>query len=904
MTLTSFASTMNAAEPNPPRPPRNRRPKQRKESETPSSGPSSEQKKRNPKFNATLTKGESSGSVPPKSKRPNSKSSTIKLPDGEDLTSTLIRNLSTAPYPDCPVCFTAITRNQPTWSCSPLIEILPNSAEQSAEYCWTTFHLLCIQQWAEKSFKESQDAWTLRGEPDRASWRCPSCQGHRKSLVDVYRCFCGSTENPKSRLGIPHSCGNSCSRQRSACEHPCSLQCHPGPCPPCKITLQVVCGCPKAKRMDRRCSDDTSSSCGETCLRPLPCGNPDHLCNETCHLGPCLPCNKREVVKCWCRKAERETTCGEIAPILHQDIGCGTVTAQAELKGFTCDQVCGRPFSCGSHTCEKLCHPPADSPSLCPYSPELVITCPCGKTPIVDVRTTCAAPIPTCNQTCMKELSGCDHLCRVRCHLGGCPPCVEEIQRSCRCGLTKKSMVCGSSTTTEILCTKPCPALRSCGRHQCNRLCCPLASLGAIKGKGKKGVISASDLEPGLHLCDLVCGKPLTCGQHHCEERDHRGPCGPCLRSSFEELICSCGRTVMEPPIPCGTQISCSYPCTRDPPPCGHPRATHSCHPETVGCPLCPFLTKRLCACGKKEIPNVKCSLDRDKVRCGSACGKLLPCGFHRCERSCHPGDCGLCTSICGKSRRLCHPLQHPCSLTCHAPAICPEETPCQSVISLSCSCGRITKSVPCNRSLLNPTGRSESQQQLECTSECAIAQRNARLADALGIDTEVRNRNPFNRVEFSDNLVTFAKHNVKFMLAVEKSFNDFVNLGRKSSEVLPQMPLERRQFVVELATAYRMDTQIVDQQPHQSVQLWRRIDTRVPNPTLSAYVSSMSSHLNLNKLKAPSPPKAPAKAWSVPNPAVTASAKEKRPPQSSVPPAVTTLDAAVPLDWEDEINS
>jgi transcriptional repressor NF-X1 len=33
-----------------------------------------------------------------------------------------------------------------------------------------------------------------------------------------------------------------------------------------------------------------------------------------------------------------------------------------------------------------------------------------------------------------------------------------------------------------------------------------------------------------------VCGKPLSCGNHRCEERDHRGPCPPCFRSSFEEV--------------------------------------------------------------------------------------------------------------------------------------------------------------------------------------------------------------------------------------------------------------------------------------------------------------------------------------------------------------------------------
>lgn len=67
-------------------------------------------------------------------------------------------------------------------------------------------------------------------------------------------------------------------------------------------------------------------------------------------------------------------------------------------------------------------------------------------------------------------------------------------------------------------------------------------------------------------------------------------------------------------------------------------------------------------------------------------------------------------------------------------------------------------------------------------------------------------------------------------------------------------MPEARRKFVHDLAAVYRMDTQMVDQEPHRrcvtslishkagfdnlvqllSVQLIRRIDTRVPKPLLS----------------------------------------------------------------------
>lgn len=133
---------------------------------------------------------------------------------------------------------------------------------------------------------------------------------------------------------------------------------------------------------------------------------------------------------------------------------------------------------------------------------------------------------------------------------------------------------------------------------------------------------------------------------------DHRGPCPRCLQSSFEPLVCPCNRTIIEPPVPCGTHINCAYPCAQPPPPCGHPRTPHTCHVVEEGspCPPCPHLTNRTCDCGKSVVRNVRCSQER--TSCGTACGKLLDCGYHGCNRTCHTGECGSCTQICGKPRK------------------------------------------------------------------------------------------------------------------------------------------------------------------------------------------------------------------------------------------------------------
>jgi transcriptional repressor NF-X1 len=184
-----------------------------------------------------------------------------------------------------------------------------------------------------------------------------------------------------------------------------------------------------------------------------------------------------------------------------------------------------RPFDCAVHFCSRPCHPPSPTPPLCPRSPTLITHCPCGKQElrshnisffppdVVLARTARKDPIPTCTSMCMKPLEKCNHVCSARC---------SDI---------------GEGVHDEILCDRPCSVLRACNRHQCNRVCCHLGSLAlAAKGKGKKRGVQAAIGESGLHECDLVCGKVLSCGNHQCDERDHRGFCPPCLRSSFEEV--------------------------------------------------------------------------------------------------------------------------------------------------------------------------------------------------------------------------------------------------------------------------------------------------------------------------------------------------------------------------------
>lgn len=107
----------------------------------------------------------------------------------------------------------------------------------------------------------------------------------------------------------------------------------------------------------------------------------------------------------------------------------------------------------------------------------------------------------------------------------------------------------------ELRCAKICRAMKSCGRHECGRRCCPLSYQEALRarsggnGSGKKNSrrrgldqvtmeleMVENDTE-GVHACERVCARKLSCGRHLCEARDHKGPCPPCLLAGFDEYV-------------------------------------------------------------------------------------------------------------------------------------------------------------------------------------------------------------------------------------------------------------------------------------------------------------------------------------------------------------------------------
>ncbi|KAJ8375129.1 hypothetical protein SKAU_G00057090 [Synaphobranchus kaupii] len=679
--------------------------------------------------------------------------------------------------------------------------------------CFHVFHLNCIKKWARSPASQAEDG--------NEGWRCPACQNVASRPPNSYVCFCGKETNPEWRRNeIPHSCGEMCGKKRSGvdCNHPCNILCHPGPCPQCPAFVTKACVCGRTNQ-PVRCGQSASIRCGTVCGAALNCG--EHSCAEACHGSKCQPCPLLVQQVCYCGVQSRE-------------VPCGTDRDNFDGAGhFSCQKLCGKQLDCGNHLCQQPCHP-GPCPS-CPQLPRLVRSCPCGQTPLSKLlelgyseRRSCTDPVPSCGEDLWKTPA-------LR---------VQRHHPHCRCGLKTKEVPCTSIQNEGELvftCERRCSKKRSCGRHKCNELCCV-------------------DNE---HRCSLICGYKLNCGLHRCQDPCHRGNCQPCWQSSFDELTCHCGETVMYPPIPCGTKPpECKNLCARRHE-CDHP-VFHNCHSDEK-CPPCTYLTQKWCMGNHERRSNIPCHLT--DISCGLPCNGLLPCGMHRCHRICHRGDClteGSCRQPCSAPRPECG---HPCAAPCHQGSPCPRIT-CTAKVPLQCDCGRRKETVICTEAANSYqrisaiamasklqlcdsvdigqliTKKELKHTRLECDQECAALERNRQLAEALQID---QSADPFNlrssSSKYSDSLKEDARKELKFVSEVEEEMKNLVELANKGkqtkrSHCFPPMNREHRKIIHELAEVYGIESVSYDSEPKRNVVITAvRGKAACPNATLTALI-------------------------------------------------------------------
>jgi transcriptional repressor NF-X1 len=754
-----------------------------------------------------------------KQRAPREKKPQLPKSSAPDIATRTHEDIDNGHY-ECAICTEEVKRHsRGVWSC---------------RTCWTVFHLGCIKKWSTNEGSAAARQQAQDGElPPPRQWRCPGCNLPKDVLPKNFHCWCEKELDPRALPGLPpFSCGQTCARPRvlpKSCPHPCPVTCHAGPCPPCNLmgpTKPCFCG---KKSVTRRCVDtdyEHGWGCGELCGELLACG--EHRCPQPCHDGPCGACEVRVPARCYCGQIQKDILCRDRADEKqsrqYHAAADGTAAMEEWTGTFRCPNLCRRPFDCGKHTCQKSCHEQDAQPPRCPRSPNLVKHCPCGKTLLQDMpnatRTTCEDHIPNCTKPCHKTLD-CGHPCEQLCHQGPCSPCFQRVSISCRCGRTTSTSICHQGTEEPPQCMRICRVSLNCGRHECGERCCAGERKAAERQSNRRKArpLNAAPRRPGdnfeaEHICTRSCGRQLKCGnpEHRCQELCHKGPCGTCREAIFDELSCHCGRTVLQPPLPCGTKPPpCRFACER-PKDCGHPQMAHNCHQDEEKCPKCPFLTTKSCLCGKNVLKNQPCWLS--DVRCGDVCGKTLPCGAHKCQKQCHrPGECEEpCTQPCGKELSVCG---HPCLSPCHFPSACKEEKPCQHKIFITCECQRIKQEAKCAAS---GHGDGNIKKTLKCDEECARLERNRKLALALNVDPEHQN----DHVPYSTETLNMYQQNSTWAAGQEKQLRLFAADPDAKRFRFKPMQRHQRAFVHSLAEDFGFDTESMDPEPHRHVAIFK----------------------------------------------------------------------------------
>nr|POE63486.1 fkbp12-associated protein 1 like [Quercus suber] len=727
----------------------------------------------------------SSGSIDLRAKRGNLPRQQSRQPEksqAPDIATRTHEDIDNGHY-ECAICTSEVQRKAKVWYC---------------HLCWTVFHLSCIKKWS-----GNEGSAVSRKQSDETAsrqWRCPGCNLPQDELPTLYTCWCRKETEPRAPAGIPpHSCGQSCGKERAKrCPHACSLTCHAGPCPPCDFMAPTqMCFCGKHE-VTKRCSEtdyDSGWSCGKVCHELMPCG--EHKCARSCHEGVCGACDVLVPARCYCGKDETVILCSDRmdnkTSYRTYSSGDGKLTTESWVGMFECTKKCGRPLDCGVHVCERGCHAAStDKPAHCPRSPDVVTHCSCGKTALETLtnqpRKTCLDAIPSCQLSCEKLLP-CGHACKEICHLGNCPPCMQKIDIKCRCGRTSSRSLChqGGGELSLPQCPRVCRVQMSCGRHACDEHCCA-GERKAIERQGSKRKQRPFSAAPRVvddgfeaeHICTRQCGRLLKCGSK----------------------------------------------------PCGHPQVPHNCHQDDEACPRCPFLMEKKCLCGRKTLKNQQCWLN--DVRCGEVCGKKLRCGSHFCRELCHTaGECedaaGPCKQQCGKEKKACgHPdLEH----VCHAPFPCKEDQPCQSKIYATCACQAQKQEMKCAASKVSEGNMLKT---LPCNDECARLERNRRLAVALNIDQSTHIEGG-DHIPFStETLNMFAEH-VKWGQNQEREFRVFATSEDEKRLRFKPMQSRQRTFLHSLAEDFGLDHESMDPEPHRHVMIWKTPRfVSAPNKTLA----------------------------------------------------------------------
>ncbi|CAH1758573.1 11714_t:CDS:2 [Entrophospora sp. SA101] len=229
----------------------------------------------------------------------------------------------------------------------------------------------------------------------------------------------------------------------------------------------------------------------------------------------------------------------------------------------------------------------------------------------------------SCGQKCgrKREKVECPHTCTSLCHPGPCPVCpaMGPVQY-CYCGREKYQFRCSDPNYSSVKsCGKTCGRLLECGKHYCERPC-----------------------HEGDCRCEIIEKQKCYCGQSVREAKCEEGNATTCYEKTNSKDDSWIG------------YFSCEKICNKlyD---CEFHSCTKKCHPigEVEPCPFNPSRLKS-CPCGSRTIKELlgreRTSCKDEIPLCTQICGKLLECG-HKCQSTCHHGDCKCDVHILVKCR-------------------------------------------------------------------------------------------------------------------------------------------------------------------------------------------------------------------------------------------------------------
>ncbi|KAK4684233.1 hypothetical protein P7C73_g5958, partial [Tremellales sp. Uapishka_1] len=146
------------------------------------------------------------------------------------------------------------------------------------------------------------------------------------------------------------------------------------------------------------------------------------------------------------------------------------------------------------------------------------------------------------------------------------------------------------------------------------------------------------------------------------------------------------------------------------------------------------------------------------------------------------------------------------------------------------CFCGRLNQ--PPTNTLAPHSCADSCIRKRVCGHDCVLALRSCGRHECGRLVNDGTQRVGSGE-DWTETLKAFAKDNHAFVKTVEATFRDFF-MSTRQTMILPHMPASKRTFVISLADVYRLGRELIDQEPNRSVQIRRRIDTRIPNPLLS----------------------------------------------------------------------